>query len=174
MKCPYYWRRDGSGRVHKDVPAHYWQQMNVCMECTNREWCDFVSYDAQFKDIAIYRVLRDQSTFEKLLPHYKTFHNAMDADLEKPPPLGRAKKQEIKSLIADSMRLTVHTSFWDSVLFMHPNVHRVNHWWHSCGPSLLCRDDDNKPIVRSPYFSDSNVDDKIQGGEAKQRDISVV
>jgi putative phage-type endonuclease len=41
----------------------YFAQMQWNMECTGRQWCDFVSYDDRFEDelqICIYRVERDE------------------------------------------------------------------------------------------------------------------
>jgi putative phage-type endonuclease len=38
-KCPY-WKK----QVHFEVPLYYYMQMNLCLECANREWCDYISW----------------------------------------------------------------------------------------------------------------------------------
>lgn len=112
VKCPYWRKKDGS-RCHKEVPAHYYMQMNLCLEVTQREWCDFVSWSPD--DYKIYRVFRDSALHEQMLPHYLKFFAAMQRMAQAPPVLSDAEKSAIQQAVHDSMELNINYCFWDRV-----------------------------------------------------------
>ena len=39
LECPY-WNKT----PHQTIPVYYYLQINLCLECANREWCDFISW----------------------------------------------------------------------------------------------------------------------------------
>ena len=83
VKCPYWRKRDGT-RIHSEIPAHFYLQMNLCLECTGREWCDFISWAPE--GYKIYRITRDTELHEILLPYYLKFFAAMQRQASNPPP----------------------------------------------------------------------------------------
>lgn len=71
-----------SGRISKK----YILQMQFQMSCTNREWCDFVSYDPRFEGnltIFIKRVNRDQELIDNLNKEALLFINEMSEKIKK-------------------------------------------------------------------------------------------
>ena len=115
VKCPYYRKKDGTPRVHQDVPVHYWLQVNGQLECTDRQWCDYISWAPEgFK---IYRVYRDTELFELLLPYYTAIYAAACAGAKEPPPL---KKQERDVLHARILESYTKRNQWGV-----PNVDRM-------------------------------------------------
>ena len=53
-KCPYW-----SKTPHQTIPLYYYLQINLCLECADREWCDFISWTpGAYKVI---RVTRDRN-----------------------------------------------------------------------------------------------------------------
>lgn len=59
VKC----KSDGS--LHEIIPPYYLAQMYGVMECTQRKWCDFVSWSPS--DLKIIRVQYDQKMWDDLL-----------------------------------------------------------------------------------------------------------
>ena len=112
VKCPFYWRRDGTGRIHKFVPPHYYQQMNALMEICDRKWCDYVCWSPE--GVAIYRVKRDPMSFDILLHYYGQFYAAMQAQAEGPPPLNKAAKDHITETLKAAIERSVDYTFWTS------------------------------------------------------------
>lgn len=96
VKCPYYYRRDGT-RVHSEIPTHYYCQMNALMEICDRDWCDFVSWSPE--SMRIMRVFRDSDTFHHLLPHYREFHARMEAGESTPNKLSKSSKDLIIEVV---------------------------------------------------------------------------
>lgn len=83
IKCP-------GSRAHLDFlligkpKTEYIWQMHAQMECTGREWCDFVSFDDRFPSNIQYkrvRVMRDDDRCEKMLEGISLFLNEL-CDLE--------------------------------------------------------------------------------------------
>jgi putative phage-type endonuclease len=66
VKCPFYFKKN-RGRLHRQVPMHYYLQMNACMACTERNWCDYVCWTPE--GMAIYRVVNDHLLFDYLTTH---------------------------------------------------------------------------------------------------------
>ena len=118
VKCPFWRKKDGT-RVHKEVPTHYYLQMNLCMECAERGWCDFISWSPE--GYRIYRVTRDRELHETLMPHYLKFFAAMQRMAKTPPVLTKTEKAEIEQAVKTSMASHVNYIFWDkSELFQSP------------------------------------------------------
>lgn len=112
VKCPYWRKKDGS-RVHKTVPSHYYMQINLCMECANREWCDFISWTPE--GYAVYRITRDNNLHEALLPHYLNFYAAMQRMSKAPPILSAEDKTFIEESVRASMDQNINYEFWSRV-----------------------------------------------------------
>ena len=66
-------------------PPEYMAQMQFQMLCTNREWCDWVSYDPRLtvSDLLIIRIERDPVMFEKLLDGAAKVLATIDDNLKK-------------------------------------------------------------------------------------------
>jgi putative phage-type endonuclease len=107
-KCPYW-----SKTPHQTIPLYYYLQINLCLECADREWCDFISWTpGAYKVI---RVTRDRDLHENLWgTHYALFYEAM-LDGTGPPKLSKLSKENIRGMVEDSRRLHMDTGFWDRV-----------------------------------------------------------
>ena len=110
VKCPYYFRKDNTGRLHKQVPPHYYQQMNALMEICNREWCDYICWAPE--GMVVYRVKRDTQCFDFLLTYYAQFYAAMQAQADNPPPLSKEDKHKIHEQLSLAMERSVDYSYW--------------------------------------------------------------
>ena len=99
-KCPY-WNKT----PHQSIPLYYYLQINLCLECTNREWCDFISWTpGAYKVI---RVTRDRDLHDVLRStHYAQFYRAM-CDGEGPPKFAKGEKEMIREMVEESR--AVHT-----------------------------------------------------------------
>ena len=71
----------------------YYMQVNLCLECANREWCDYISWTPNAYKVI--RVTRDRALHESMLLHYLKFFNAMSQG-DGPPPVRRGEIQEIR------------------------------------------------------------------------------
>jgi len=118
VKCPFYARRDGSSRVHKKVPGHYWIQMNALLEITGREWCDYVCWAPE--GMAVYRVYKDSETFDYLLQHYIAINAAINMLADQPPAMSAKTKGEIASKIEEAMAKGVDLEFWAATVTSQP------------------------------------------------------
>ena len=108
VKCPYYFRR--GGRLHRDVPVHYYVQMNALMEICNREWCDYICWAPE--GMVVYRVRRDADCFNFLMTYYGQFYAAVQIQAPEPPPLPSADKAKIATMLAESISRSVDYTFW--------------------------------------------------------------
>ena len=115
VKCPYYlYSKGGNLRgVHKEVPSYYYLQMQLCLECTNRKWCDYVCWTPE--EYCVYRVTRDENLHELMLPHYLKFFGAMSRNASAPPALSSDEKLLITGMVASSMLCHCDYSFWANV-----------------------------------------------------------
>ena len=71
--------------LKKKIPQKYLTQMQWQMACTNREWCDFVSYDPRFPakhQLFIHRVERDDRLIAQLENDVAEFLDEVDAALK--------------------------------------------------------------------------------------------
>ncbi len=112
VKCPYWRKKDGT-RVHQTVPAHYYMQINLCLEITKRQWCDFISWTPE--GYAVYRIIADPALHEAMMPHYIKFYSAMQREAKGPVPQSDDEKQAIQDAVNASMGVCVHYNFWRNV-----------------------------------------------------------
>ena len=131
VKCPYWMKKNGS-RLHKEIPAHYYMQMNLCLEICGRAWCDFISWSPEA--YVIYRVTRDPELHDALTPHYLKFFAAMQRNASSPPQQADDELAQINELVAASMSTHVNYDMW--------------------------RNMDTNDIPPSPPLSDSDTDDE--------------
>ena len=113
VKCPFYFKRNGAGRLHKAVPPHYYQQMNALMEICNREWCDYVCWAPE--GMVVYRVKRDREIFDYLLTYYSQFYSAMMTHAEGPPPLSTYDRSNIQQALCMAIERSVDYKHWSGV-----------------------------------------------------------
>jgi len=72
--------------LKKKVPNKYITQMQWQMACTNRQWCDFVSFDPRMPDdlnIWIKRVERDEDFISEITTEINSFRKEMNAKIDK-------------------------------------------------------------------------------------------
>jgi len=72
--------------LSKSVAARYQTQMQWQMACTNRKWCDFVSYDPRLPEsmrLFIHRVPRSDAVISDLQKEVTTFLSEIDDTIEK-------------------------------------------------------------------------------------------
>ena len=97
VKCPYY-----NKIPHEKVPNHYYLQMNCLMECTGKEWCDFVSWTP--RHMTTFRVTRDTDLFSWLLSNpYNDILMQVKGGNATITPFRPGEKQEIEERIQQSM-----------------------------------------------------------------------
>ncbi len=137
VKCPY-WRfgRGGERRgVHKEIPAYYYLQMQLCLECTDRKWCDYICWLPD--EYCVYRVTRDESLHDMLLPHYLKFFGAMQREASCPPVQSSDEKLFIKSVVASSMLEHCDYKYWSNA---DPSA--------VCPSPSLSDDSDDEPLAK--------------------------
>ena len=83
VKCPY------SRKVQKEVPLHYYAQINGLLEITGRQWCDFVSWTPE--EVCIIRIKANHVAFDWLLNH--SYINFFKDVVNKTDPPKRSKKE---------------------------------------------------------------------------------
>ena len=88
-------------------------QMQLCLEVTERAWCDFISWSPD--GYVIYRVRHDPQLHGKMLPHYVKFFSAMQRMAPAPPPLSADEKTLIPTQVRESYALHVDTDLWKYV-----------------------------------------------------------
>ena len=105
-KCPY-WNKT----PHQSIPLYYYLQINLCLECTNREWCDFISWTpGAYKVI---RVTRDRDLHDVLRStHYAQFYRAM-CDGEGPPKFAKGEKEMIREMVEESRAVHTDDGLWN-------------------------------------------------------------
>jgi putative phage-type endonuclease len=110
VKCPYY-----SKVVHPEVKSYYWMQCNAIMEITNRHWCDYICWTPD--EVGIYRIHRDTEAFNRLLPFYKEFADAIPTDVQF---MGTSTvdpnfKSVVREIVYDAMQTSVDKTYWARV-----------------------------------------------------------
>ena len=138
VKCPYWRKKDGT-KVHKVVPAHYYLQINLCMECAERDWCDFISWSTD--GYKIYRITRDKELHELLMPEYLKFFAAMQRMAKAPPVQTVEEKLAIEKAVETSMAAHINYHFWDNVDLVGP-------------PPSPEQEDDEPPLKRSKILGE--------------------
>lgn len=69
-----------------DIDADYLKQMQWQMACTNRQWCDFVSYDPRMPDhlrLFVRRIERDEASIRYLESEVEKFIIVMEDTISK-------------------------------------------------------------------------------------------
>lgn len=69
----------------KNIPGNYLKQMHWQMACTDREWCDYVSYDPRLPEhlrLHVTRVERDDELIAELETAVEEFIAEMEAKIE--------------------------------------------------------------------------------------------
>ena len=97
VKCPYYQQTKGP---HQSIPLHYYLQMQQLLQCTSRQWCDYVCYCGAH-GMSLFRVLRDDILFEDLMGDMQKFATSVRLKTGKPP---RVNKRRISERVRESMR----------------------------------------------------------------------
>ena len=105
IKCPFYKRTP-----HAEIPGHYYMQINALLECTGRDWCDYVCWTPQAT--SIYRVYRDTALFNELWYYYSDIYMAIKGEWQSPPPLPPDHKKKIADLVRLSSYINVNREFW--------------------------------------------------------------
>jgi putative phage-type endonuclease len=83
IKCPL------SRKIEAKVPKHYWPQVQLQLEITDLEECDFIQYrpasidPPKSEEFVVVRVTRDRSWFEKNLPQMEAIWNRIVIGREK-------------------------------------------------------------------------------------------
>lgn len=86
------------GRTYSSVPDHYMAQVQGCLECTGRSWCDFVSWAPG--EIGIIWVDRDPDYWNWMFPLLEEFWEYVKSDKEpkilrrRPEYKGKGNAQE--------------------------------------------------------------------------------
>ena len=111
VKCPYWTRKDGK-RLHREIPAHYYLQMTLCLEVCQRSWCDFVTWSPD--NYKVYRIYRDTELHDSLLPHYLKFFAAMQRQALSPPQQSAEEKAQILEAVTMSMAKQINYTYWDN------------------------------------------------------------
>jgi putative phage-type endonuclease len=107
-KCPYW-----SKTPHQTIPLYYYLQINLCLECADREWCDFISWTPGAHKVI--RVTRDRDLHDVLRStHYAQFYRAM-CDGDGPPKFAKGEKEMIREMVEESRNAHMDTGFWDGV-----------------------------------------------------------
>ncbi len=149
VKCPFYARRDGSSRVHKKVPGHYWMQINALLEITGRKWCDYACWAPE--GMAIYRIYKDSETFDYLLQHYIAVNAAINMLADQPPALSTQIKSEIATRIEEAMNIGVDLNFWAGTVDSQPPVREDSE-------TELTEDGDSLPPAKGRRLSKESTD----------------
>lgn len=87
VKCPYYQQSKGP---HQSVPPHYYLQMQQLLQCTGRNWCDYLCWCGH-KGMSLFRVTRDDLLFEALLDDLCKFAHAVTTKQGRPPKMNKKK-----------------------------------------------------------------------------------
>jgi putative phage-type endonuclease len=66
IKCP-------TGPLRTEVPDYYMTQIQLGMECTDLDQCDYMEYKPDTKELRIINVKRDRDWFSKSLPILRAF-----------------------------------------------------------------------------------------------------
>lgn len=84
------------------VPGKYVMQMQWQMACTNRAWCDFVSFDPRMPEehrLFVRRIMRDNSEIANLETEVRTFLAEIDGKIaalnNRASPLAEPLKQSV-------------------------------------------------------------------------------
>lgn len=86
IKCPFKTAVHINTLIKKDVPTEYMPQIQWQMAVTNREWCDFASYDPRLPEnmrLFTKRIARDAAEIMRLEREVKLFLGEVDDTITK-------------------------------------------------------------------------------------------
>ena len=104
VKCPY------NRPPRNKIPLRDYIQMNTLLECTDRKWCDYVSWTQD--GTKIHRVHRDSELFKVLLQRYKRILTALTEDTAS-PPFKRPEVRKIEQSVAKSLETHTEYNFYE-------------------------------------------------------------
>lgn len=65
----------------QNIAYRYYKQIQGVLECTNRRWCDYVSYDPRMKDsrlqMVVIRVYRNEDEIAEIVSEVQKAHNEL-------------------------------------------------------------------------------------------------
>lgn len=97
VKCPWYHKVP-----HSKIPMHYYLQMLLQLECTERKWCDFYSWTPNAT--MTFRVLPDPTLFNWLFENYLLdLYDAIKGKRGYFASMKSGEKKKIKERIQESM-----------------------------------------------------------------------
>jgi hypothetical protein len=87
-------------------------QCNAIMEITDRRWCDYICWTPG--EVGIYRIHRDAEAFNKLLPFYKEFADAIPTDVQwmGPSTVDPNFKRRVRDIVWDANKSSVDKTHW--------------------------------------------------------------
>ena len=118
VKCPYWPKRNTSSRVHKTIPVYYYVQMNALLEIMDRQWCDYICWCPE--GAVIYRVYRDNETFQYLQQFYAQIYAAVLNLCPSPPPISTFERNDILARIETGMERFVDYHYWSNAPTSNP------------------------------------------------------
>lgn len=119
VKCPYWRKKDGSPRLHTQVPIYYYLQMNALLEITERQWCDYVCWVPD-EGTAVFRVQRDRDTFNFLMDYYTNIYAAVANGVKSVPLLQKPEREKIEARVTEAMQSKVDLTFWKAKINSRP------------------------------------------------------
>lgn len=107
VKCPFY-----NKVPHSRIPSYYYVQINCLLECTKRQWCDFVSWTPG--KMTVFRVKRDKELFNWLVENpYKDIWRQVQESRPGITPFKSGEKQLIEEKIQESMSHCIDYDYWE-------------------------------------------------------------
>lgn len=94
FKCPY------SQKIPKELPRHYWIQVQLCMEVYNVDSWPVFYWTPD--DVKLFPVVRDKAWFNEILPELQAFHDEYLKELENPAHLEPLVTERTDEVWADA------------------------------------------------------------------------
>jgi hypothetical protein len=92
--------------------------MNALLEIMDRQWCDYICWCPE--GAAIYRVYRDNETFQYLQQFYAQIYAAVRNLCTSPPPISSFERNNILARIDTGMERFVDYHYWSNVPISNP------------------------------------------------------
>jgi putative phage-type endonuclease len=119
VKCPFF--RNKNGKLHTTVPSYYWLQMIFCLECTGREWCDYICWVPK-EGMNVFRVYADKEAFNFILGYLVPIHAAVLADSADIPNMSKESKANLNEYIEKRIAAGVDKTFWVASIQSNPPI----------------------------------------------------
>lgn len=114
VKCPYY-----KQVPHDTLPLHYYCQINALLECTGRQWCDFVSWTPN--SMKIQRINHDPTLFPFLKRcFYDELWSAIENNRGRFNTMKKEDKDVLKYQLTESLRRSTNSKVWTGFQSMFP------------------------------------------------------